>query len=255
MKKTKKLVLILLVISVAITSLYAGINVIYIKEQNDRALNYLVNKYDKEKECYKIIRYYPRYIVNNTSSTSNLFEFYFTNEKWLIETNNRAFFVEKIQGNYYDNYQLEDISKWCKSYLQNNVDENIVGMEVSTKLIYDSELPNLPTNTNKLISYDMIESFLFNEKSPYKKTLTIYYRVDDSNKFRNAVGNGNNDYNQLKESIKNKLPINNCNIDINICLFENDIEFKRFKQKSKKGYNYEIYGITYEDIEKENGYF
>ena len=60
--------------------------------------------------------------------------------------------MQKIGDKIYDNYQLEDISKYAAIYLKENIDKNILGMEISTELLYDSTLKNLPTNTNKLIT-------------------------------------------------------------------------------------------------------
>lgn len=83
MKKTKKIVKSLFII---ISALLLGfvIHTIYVQAHRGEAVEYLVEKYNTSAQDYKIKKYYPRTLVNNSSHSSNMFEFYFTNETWNI---------------------------------------------------------------------------------------------------------------------------------------------------------------------------
>lgn len=253
--KTHKVLMILIFILIVLVTLSVGAYTIYAQIHKKEAVSYLVDKYGTQADDYDLKHYYPKHIVNNSSHTSNLFDFYYTTEKWLFECNGREFFVEKINKTYYDNYQLEDISEWSKTYLQQNFDENIIGIEVSTELLYNPTLPNLPTNTNRLISEDDIEELLINNNSVYKKTINVYYRVENLEYYRNSMGYGNKEYEKLKSDIEAKFNCEENNIEIYLMLFENDIACERFKKEFKKGFSCQIYGVPYNEIENQNGYF
>lgn len=253
----KNVIFALITLSVFIIAIATGavLKAYYTKQSNLMVTEYLVEKYNTNAYDYKIKKHYSRKLVNNSSHSSNLFEFYYTNETWNIIYNDRSFQVQKIRDEFYDNYQLEDISKYATTYLKDNIDENIIGMEISTELLYDSTLPNLPTNTNKLITEDSTEALILNKNSDYLKTITIYYLTENSDYYRNSMGNGNENHKKLKKELQSKLLSKGAKIKINLVIFEKSIEFERFTVKKQKGVFYQSYGIDYEAIEKEKGYF
>lgn len=224
-------------------------------KNKQEAVSYLSEKYGAFEQDFDLVKYYPKRIINNSSNTSNLFDFYLTNEKWRFKYKNRLFYVEKIKNKFYDNYQLEDISYWAKSYLKDNVDQNIMGIEISSEFLYDSTLPNLPTNTNESIDYKDTLNLLFDDEYGYRKTLNIYYFVDNQNDYRDQFGHGNKKYETLKKHIESELETNNDNIEINLMLFEAKMEFRRFDKKIQKGISCEVYGIPYDKIDKECAYY
>lgn len=253
MKKGKKIILRILTIIFAAFLIFGIAHIIYVQYHRGEAVEYLVEKYNTSAQDYKIKKYYPRKLVNNSSHSSNLFEFYFTNETWNIIYNERSFQVQKIGDKIYDNYQLEDISKYAAIYLKENIDKNILGMEISTELLYDSTLKNLPTNTNKLITETSIEKLILNKDSDYSRTITIYYLTNNCDYYRNSAGNGNKNYKELKNELQSKLLSKNANVKINLVIFEKEMEFERFTVKKQKGIFYQSYGIDYATIEKEKG--
>lgn len=255
MKKAKKIVKSLFIIIISALLLGFVIHTVYVQCHRGEAVEYLVEKYNISAHDYKIKKYYPRKLVNNSSHSSNMFEFYFTNETWNIIYNDRSFQVQKIGDKIYDNYQLEDISKYAAIYLKENIDKNILGMEISTELLYDSTLKNLPTNTNKLITETSIEKLILNKDSDYLRTITIYYLTNNCDYYRNSVGNGNENYKELKNELQSKLLSKNANVKINLVIFEKEMKFERFTVKKQKGISYQSYGINYETIRKENAYF
>lgn len=253
MKKGKKIILRILTIIFAAFLIFGIAHIIYVQAHRAEAVEYLVEKYNTSAHDYKIKKYYPRKLVNNSLHSSNMFEFYFTNETWNIIYNDRSFQVQKIGDKIYDNYQLEDISKYAAIYLKENIDKNILGMEISTELLYDSTLKNLPTNTNKLITETSIEKLILNKDSDYLRTITIYYLTNNCDYYRNSAGNGNENYKELKNELQSKLLSKNANVKINLVIFEKEMEFERFTVKKQKGIFYQSYGIDYATIEKEKG--
>ena len=123
MKKGKKIILRILTIIFAAFLLFNITHIIYVQCHRAEVVEYLVDKYNTSAHDYKIKKYYPRKLVNNSSHSSNMFEFYFTNETWNIIYNDRSFQVQKIGDEIYDNYQLEDISKYAAIYLKENIDK------------------------------------------------------------------------------------------------------------------------------------
>ena len=69
------------------------------------------------------------------------------------------------------------------------------------------------------------------------------------------MGNGNENHKKLKNELQSKLLSKGAKIKINLVIFEKSIEFERFTVKKQKGVFYQSYGIDYEAIEKEKGYF
>lgn len=253
MKKGKKIILRILTIIFAVFLIFGIAHIIYVQYHRAEAVEYLVEKYNTSAQDYKIKKYYPRKLVNNSSHSSNMFEFYFTNETWNIIYNDRSFQVQKIGDKIYDNYQLEDISKYAAIYLKENIDKNLLGMEISTELLYDSTLKNLPTNTNKLITETSIEKLILNKDSDYLRTITVYYLTNNCDYYRNSAENGNENYKELKNELQSKLLSKNANVKINLVIFEKEMEFERFTVKKQKGIFYQSYGIDYATTEKEKG--
>ena len=114
------------------------------------------------------------------------------NEKWVCKYKGREFNVEYTDNQYADDYQLEDIFKWCTEYLQENVDPEIVGVEVFSDIIYHSsenaELYDysLPWKTNKVFSkYDCLELLKIQKNFESVNGLCIFYQVDDIKKYGN----------------------------------------------------------------------
>ena len=69
---------IILTIIFAAFLIFGIAHIIYVQYHRGEAVEYLVEKYNTSAQDYKIKKYYPRKLVNNSSHSSNLFEFYFT---------------------------------------------------------------------------------------------------------------------------------------------------------------------------------
>ena len=106
------------------------------------------------------------------------------NEKWVCEYKGREFNVEYTDRQFADDYQLEDIFKWCTEWLQENVDPEIVGVEVCSDIIYHSSENSfdydLPWNTKNVFSKDDAQALILEQsKRENKDGICIFYQTDD----------------------------------------------------------------------------
>ena len=102
-KKAKtKIIVTVLAVCLAVFGAYKFVDTYSHSYAENKAINYLCQKYDDDASAFEV-----RY-------------------------NGKKFFVKKYKGKYYDDYQLEDIEKWCTDWLKNNVDERFTGVDLDT---------------------------------------------------------------------------------------------------------------------------
>ena len=131
-----------------------------------KAVAYLCKKYDAKITDFKLIdsRHAGTYW---DSSRDELFQFLAWKDfAFEFEYNGRKFFVNRNDGKFYDDYQLEDIENWCTEWLQKNIDENIVGIE----LIIDNYF-NYIANCDKSNNYVLTKS----DQYPYGEERRLFY--------------------------------------------------------------------------------
>lgn len=141
------------------------------------AIEYLCEKYDADKSEYELIEcqtakfYISNDAIPEIKRTNNVFKFC---------VDGRLFNVEYINGSYFDDYQLDDLYLWTSEYLKNNIDENILGMEISSYMIYDHEESGVrhseDFDQNKVWNQKDIQEFWKAQKISY---LIVY--VDSMN--------------------------------------------------------------------------
>lgn len=95
---------------------------------------YLCKKYNAGPEEFELVDYKRAKIYWDDPYI------FFLTPKWTdfsfeFKYNNRNFFVNRENGEFYDDYQLEDIEKWCTEWLQENVDERIIGLQITNENI------------------------------------------------------------------------------------------------------------------------
>lgn len=117
---------------------------------------YLSLKYKEPPSKFELVDH------NQSHFTREEYEVFFTKTKWVdfsfeYKYNDRLFFVNRDKGRFYDDYQLEDIENWCTKWLQDNVDERFVGVELNSNHIfkYQNKFNNNKINQNE------IENFLY----------------------------------------------------------------------------------------------
>ena len=94
---------------------------------------------------------------------------YWSPYKWEIQYNDKSFFVNRIDGKYYDDYQLDEIESVATEWFKQNVDNNIVGIKLSSANIinYQARITG-----NRFTNYDvdlMVESTYFDTLSQTDK--------------------------------------------------------------------------------------
>ncbi|MBQ7741236.1 MAG: hypothetical protein IJT65_08405 [Eubacterium sp.] len=212
------------------------------------ATKYLAKKYNWEISDIKEIEYKKGYF------DVSLFplDFYINkyNPKWIYEYKGRTFNVEYTNGAFADNYQLDDIFKWCTEFLQENVDKDIIGVEISSEIIYHtSEYPYeyiLPWNQNKVFSKKDAKNILcIQKKNVSPKRLELFYKVDNINTYGKESKlfpyrlNGNEKYDDFCVNKNHLLTKNEYTIDCNIYLINNPVfsrELEGYIDKGKEKY-------------------
>ena len=127
------------------------------------ALNYLCEKYGANKEEFELIDYECSKYFLNDDAIPRIEKGYY---KWEFKYNNRNFFVNRIEKKFYDDYQLEDVEKWCVEWLQKNVDEDIYFVTVSSSDLYNCQKTK---GNNLVLSRNNILEFM----NSFKKQETI----------------------------------------------------------------------------------
>lgn len=173
-----------IVIAVGVVLLLLALNAVanrvsypYVKA---KAVTYLSHKYDAKRSEFELVDYRHAGTYWD-SSRDEFFQFLAWRDfAFEFEYKGREFFVNRSDGKFYDDYQLEDVEIWCTQWLQENVDSRITGLYLSHK-----EMLNYTNNCNKgndyVITIDDTEEFLnsysLNTEESYFASISFY---DDS---------------------------------------------------------------------------
>lgn len=195
-KNSKKLLIILIAIVVALIGYFVGGRVVYTLG----AKLFLANKYDWKITDIKTEEYHRDRIVSDLGflglDASNTITHY--NKSWVFEYGGRRFDVERVNNYYADDYQLEDIFEWCTEYLQVNVDEHISGIEICSDIIYHKysktySFYNHSSGNHYEYNYELPwnSQYVFSKGDSKKiineiarnQRLIIFYYVDDLAKY------------------------------------------------------------------------
>ena len=169
LKKSKKLILAILIIVIASAFMYLAILQI--------PKSYLSEKYNLERNEIKSVYFVPPYFCNESNHSSNIFDFEKVNSKWKIKYRNNNFYVDYIDGKYYDDFQLTQIYNWSVEYLQKNIDSHISKVEIHSECIYYFQAEN--NSSSELIQKSQIHNFLDFALKDYNNDFVVYYSVND----------------------------------------------------------------------------
>lgn len=169
MKKSKKFILAILIIVIALALIYSAILQI--------PKSYLSKKYNLERNEIKSVYFVPPYFRNESNHSSNIFDFEKVNSKWKIKYRNNNFYVDYIDGKYYDDFQLTQINNWSVEYLQKNIDSHISKVEIHSECIYYFQAEN--NSSSELIQKSQIHNFLDFALKDYNNDFVVYYSVND----------------------------------------------------------------------------
>ena len=162
--KAKNRILVVFSVVLLISAIIFGSYAVAKTVMTKGAFEYLQDKYEMTEEQLDILDYETgRYHLVSTDWIFEPFKIEWHNYKWQFEYNGREFFVNRINGRYYDDYQLDDIQLWATEWLSKNVDENIIGIRFDS-----SNLINYQLNySNKiLITKENVMNF-FNDACTY----------------------------------------------------------------------------------------
>ncbi len=178
MKKKHKIIILVLVI-LFISGIAAGTTAFHLRDKamTNAAIDFLCEKYGAEEDEFKLLDYERGQYYNNDDL---LFDIRWSDYKWEFEYKGRSFFVNRIDGLFYDDYQFEDVEKWCVEWLQKNVDERITGFGINSIHLFNFEMNEESISykkNNYIFSYDKIEEFL-NSKAVYAFKTNEVFKLD-----------------------------------------------------------------------------
>ena len=147
-----------------------------------RAVTYLSHKYDAKRSEFELVDYRHAGTYWD-SSRDEFFQFLAWDDfAFEFEYKGREFFVNRSDGKFYDDYQLEDVEIWCTQWLQENVDSRITGINISEEELLNYAI-NSERGTDYVITKDDTEEFLntysFNPDGGY--LMSIYFYDDSIN--------------------------------------------------------------------------
>ena len=193
MKNKKKLSLIIIVLFLIVFLMY------FLCLQLPKT--YLSDKYGYEKNEIKSIYLIPPYIHNNSNNSANIFDFEKIGPRWKFKYKNETFFVDYLEGQYYDELQLSEIYDWSLEYLQENINKQITGIELYSEDIYKYQ--KFVTESTDYINKSQIKEFLELVLKNYEHDFVIYYSVNDISTYIDNKQKTNEIKRQIKNDINN----------------------------------------------------
>lgn len=192
------------------------------------AIDYLQDKYGISEERLSILDYETgRLHLVSTDWILEPFKIEWHDYKWEFNYNGRDFFVNRINGRYYDDYQLDDIQIWATDWLSKNIDKNIIGIQFDS-----SNLINYQINYgNKFLVTKENVIDLFNDTCTYGDTNGFFeYKVaiyiDES--YYSILTK--QEQKNILDAVKNKLP--NSKFEFLTTVNDNKIIKKEYKHSN-----------------------
>ena len=229
-KKIAAFIIIFMFLLVGTVFLLNFTNYSFVKS---RAVNYLCDKYDADKDEFELVDYKPSKIYIGSSGEIEQ-HLAFSDFSFEFKYKDKNFFVNRYKGKFYDDYQIDDIEKWCTEWLQKNVDPEIVGVEIFSDVIYHSSENRLPScnlgDTKTVFTKNDAEEILKAQKEVFSY-YAIFYKVDDINdygtiKHSELHGFGNQNYISFRIRKESKLNKKTVTQGSNVVIIQN-IQFSR----------------------------
>lgn len=180
MKKKRYFILLILVLLIVVVlgiifgiQAYKARNFDYVHE---KSLEYLCEKYDAQPEEFELIYYNQAHYIQEEVGFLD-YEKVWVDFSFEYVYKDRHFVVSRNKNGFYDDYQFDDIQKWCTEWLQENADERIVGINFNTNNII-----NFYENTGYDFSYVLskkdAKKFLLNYVN--KNGIAYFYFFDQN---------------------------------------------------------------------------
>ncbi|MBQ7740495.1 MAG: hypothetical protein IJT65_04605 [Eubacterium sp.] len=192
MSKKKKIIIVLLIIA-SVLCVYKILDLTSYNFVKARAVNYLCDKYDADKNEFELVDYKPsEFYISSSGEWAQ--QLAFSDYSFEFKYKNKNLFVNRYKGKFYDDYQIDDIEKWCTEWLQQNVDEKIIGISLKSNNIGFYQ-KNTKTNNKYILSKKDAEDFVINCYSKKYPNCIFYYdeKIDEK------------DYQEERDYIKNTI--------------------------------------------------
>ena len=221
-KKTKKIIIAILIV-VSCFGLYKIIDATSYTFVRMKAEAYLCQKYDAKPSEIELVDYkHAKPYWNHDPIIS---EIHWTDFSFEFEYNDKKFFVNRDEGKFYDDYQLDNIEQWCTEWLKENIDEKLIGINIdSTNITY--YLKNTKNNNCYIIKETDVEDFIKHCKKHDYEILIAY----DENIKRS-------EYEELEKNILIKIEKTwDANRKFDVYFDSDDIRKKSYKTDDNDGW-------------------
>ena len=99
-----------------------------------KAVLYLADKYDAKISDFEMTDYiHSRFIIEDENPYDLKFKPKWKDFAFEFKYKDRKFIVNRYKAKFYDDYQLEDIEKWCSDWLKNNVDDRMFAVAIDSR--------------------------------------------------------------------------------------------------------------------------
>ena len=189
-----------------------------------KAVEYLCDKYDAEKSEFKLVDHRNAGAYWDASKDEFFQHLAWKDFAFEFEYNGKNFYVNRCNGKFFDDYQLNDIELWCTEWLQSNVDKSIIGVQLS-----DEELLNYMNNCGKDYDYtvskndinDFLNNYSHSAKSNY--ILSVYYYDETVDSLNPSV-----DEKAMTQKLKSRL---NLDDRVTATFLQSSVDKKEYKSK------------------------
>lgn len=140
----------MLLILLAVCAIGSKTSYIYARVKSEI---YLCNKYDAKPSEFEMIGY-KRSSVERMPIGELMEKLVWIDFSFEYKYKEKHFIVNRENGKFYDDYQLEDVEEWCTDWLKENVDERIVGVDLESGYLYDYQKTTKEMNMYIISSED-----------------------------------------------------------------------------------------------------
>lgn len=173
-KKTKKIIIAILIV-ISCVGLYKIIDATSYTFVRMKAEAYLCQKYDAKPSEIELVDYkHAKPYWNHDPIISEL---HWTDFSFEFEYNDKKFFVNRDEGKFYDDYQLDDIEQWCTEWLKENIDEKIIGINIESANIAFYQ-KNKKTDNYYIIKETDVEDFI-KDCEKHTNDILVYYNDEN----------------------------------------------------------------------------
>ena len=133
-KNRKKSIIIAIVIVVLCLVGYKIADKVSYPLVRAKAVLYLADKYDAKISDFEMTDHiHSRFIIEDENPYDLKFKPKWKDFAFEFKYKDRKFIVNRYKGKFYDDYQLEDIEKWCSDWLKKNVDDRLFAVAIDSR--------------------------------------------------------------------------------------------------------------------------